>query len=212
MVEKRSLKAFARSTFRGRLADLGPAERERDERNLALQLATFLETLEIRNLAAYRPHLQSPEIGWGGLLDSIHEQGVKVSFPRTEVDPTHGPKMVMIQERVLPSRRDWKRSFSGRVEEPASLGVEVAPDELDVILVPGLLFSSWGARLGRGLGSYDRFLPRATRAFKLGVCFEFQIMDPWPFEGEDYPVDVVVTPQRILILNPGNIPPQRRKQ
>ena len=68
------------------------------------------------------------------------------------------------------------------------------PDSIDLILVPGLAFSKDRHRLGRGGGFFDRLLGgRAAKAFKLGICFSFQLLDSVPSEATDIVVDAVVT-------------------
>jgi 5-formyltetrahydrofolate cyclo-ligase len=68
------------------------------------------------------------------------------------------------------------------------------PDTIDLILVPGVAFSKDRHRLGRGGGFFDRLLAgRAANAFKLGVCFSFQMLDNIPMEGHDIIMDAVVT-------------------
>lgn len=68
------------------------------------------------------------------------------------------------------------------------------PDEIDLVVVPGLAFSQDRHRLGRGGGFFDRFLSgRAANAFKLGICFSFQLVDHVPTEGHDVVMDAVVT-------------------
>ncbi len=64
----------------------------------------------------------------------------------------------------------------------------------DVILVPGLAFSPEGHRLGRGGGFYDRLLVgRAAVAFKIGICFRFQLRATVPFEEHDVVLDAVIS-------------------
>jgi 5-formyltetrahydrofolate cyclo-ligase len=68
------------------------------------------------------------------------------------------------------------------------------PDTIDLILVPGMAFSKDRHRLGRGGGFFDRLLGgRAANAFKLGICFSFQLLDTLPIESHDIVVDAVVT-------------------
>ena len=68
------------------------------------------------------------------------------------------------------------------------------PDAIDLILVPGLAFSKDRHRLGRGGGFFDRLLAgRAAQAFKLGICFSFQLLDTIPTEPHDIVMDAVVT-------------------
>ena len=68
------------------------------------------------------------------------------------------------------------------------------PENIDLILVPGLAFSQDKHRLGRGGGIFDRLLAgRAEKAFKLGLCFSFQVLPAVPVEGHDIIMDAVAT-------------------
>ena len=59
-------------------------------------------------------------------------------------------------------------------EEPAAA---LHPD--DLVLVPGVAFDRFGARLGRGGGWYDRSLPAEVRDL-YGLAFAFQVVDRVP--------------------------------
>lgn len=76
--------------------------------------------------------------------------------------------------------------------EPRPNTPQIAPDEIDLIVIPGLAFSKQGIRLGRGQGYYDRFLSRTT-AFRIGLAFDVQILDTLPFEAHDELVNAVMT-------------------
>jgi 5-formyltetrahydrofolate cyclo-ligase len=68
------------------------------------------------------------------------------------------------------------------------------PDTIDLILVPGIAFSKDRYRLGRGGGFFDRLLAGpAAKAYKLGICFAFQVLDGIPTERHDIAMDAVVT-------------------
>lgn len=75
--------------------------------------------------------------------------------------------------------------------------VWAGPDEIDLILVPGIAFDCSGNRLGRGGGFYDRLLPQ-YRAIRVGVCFSFQILEKIPPESHDCRMDLLVTDSKIL--------------
>ena len=73
------------------------------------------------------------------------------------------------------------------------------PGKPDLIFVPGLAFAKDGHRLGRGAGFFDRLLAgRAARAFKIGICFSFQLVDAVPTERHDIEMDMIVTDQGVL--------------
>lgn len=64
-------------------------------------------------------------------------------------------------------------------------------DRIDMILVPGVAFTGSGERIGRGKGYYDKIL-KQTKAYKLGICFDFQLLEELPMEEHDVKMDRVV--------------------
>ena len=67
---------------------------------------------------------------------------------------------------------------------------------IDLVIVPGVAFDRKGHRLGFGRGYYDRFLDKVG-AIKIGLAFEFQILDSVPTGETDVPVDLVVTEEKV---------------
>ncbi|MDD2515695.1 MAG: 5-formyltetrahydrofolate cyclo-ligase, partial [Candidatus Gracilibacteria bacterium] len=49
--------------------------------------------------------------------------------------------------------------------------------KIDISVVPGLAFTKEGTRLGRGGGFYDRFFAKNKNGFKIGLCYDFQLID-----------------------------------
>lgn len=70
--------------------------------------------------------------------------------------------------------------------------IEAYEGEIDLVLVPGQAFDAQGNRLGRGKGFYDRFLKR-TNAFRIGICFDFQLLPQIPTEAHDMKMDLVIS-------------------
>lgn len=74
---------------------------------------------------------------------------------------------------------------------------------IDIVVVPGLAFDTQGNRLGRGGGFYDRFLTRIRPGCtRIGLGFDFQIVDHVPVNERDMSVDIVVTDRRVAHTNP----------
>lgn len=63
----------------------------------------------------------------------------------------------------------------------------------DLIVVPGVAFDRKGNRLGRGRGYYDRFLCQHLDVKRIGICFDFQLVDEVPAEPFDILMDEVIT-------------------
>ena len=66
---------------------------------------------------------------------------------------------------------------------------------IDLAVVPGVAFDRQGNRLGRGKGYYDRLLPGLTRAYKIGICFPYQLVNTVPADAHDIRMDEIITLQ-----------------
>ena len=75
--------------------------------------------------------------------------------------------------------------------EPA---LQCSPAPGDLILVPGLCFTTKGARLGFGAGYYDRFLAsQPPQLTKVGLVFHSLIVQEIPEESHDVRIDILVS-------------------
>lgn len=78
--------------------------------------------------------------------------------------------------------------------EPRRESVPVHLDEIDVVLVPGLVFDRAGFRIGHGAGMYDRLLDRlAPGVVRVGVAVDQAFVARVPVESHDRSVDWVAT-------------------
>ena len=81
--------------------------------------------------------------------------------------------------------------------EPGEGCEVIAPEEIDLILVPGTAFDVQGRRLGQGGGYYDRFLS-GTRALRVGVCHGFALVDGVPVQAHDLNMHHILMPGGII--------------
>lgn len=77
--------------------------------------------------------------------------------------------------------------------DPGRCPEVVDPRRLELIIVPALLFSPLGYRVGYGGGYYDRLLADAPQARKIGIAFSYQMEGHLPVEEHDQPVDAIAT-------------------
>jgi 5-formyltetrahydrofolate cyclo-ligase len=93
-------------------------------------------------------------------------------------------ELVVGKWKILePPRERW--------EEP---GKEFQPEQMDVVIVPGVAFSRQGGRMGNGQGYYDRLLKRVRRDCPLiGLCYECQLFDDLIVGPHDVFMDQIVT-------------------
>ncbi len=85
--------------------------------------------------------------------------------------------------------------------EPKPDSETIAPEQLELIIVPGLAFDIYGHRLGQGAGYYDRFLTRAFNAVIIGLAYDFQVLSEIPTEKHDVAIDAIITPTRVIEIN-----------
>lgn len=71
-------------------------------------------------------------------------------------------------------------------------------EPVDVVLTPGLAFSTTGSRLGFGAGYYDRWFSTHRADFKVGLSFESQLLPFVPTDTTDVLMDAVVTEERCV--------------
>ena len=128
--------------------------------------------------------------------------------PDVELLWMHGDGKTFAYPRIAEGRLDLFRVASLHELAPGAFGVRepraeiehaVAPDTLDLILVPGVAFTRDGERLGRGGGFYDRLLASLpAHTCKIGVCFDAQILHELPVETHDQRVDFLATESGLL--------------
>ena len=88
-----------------------------------------------------------------------------------------------LELRVYTSPADLAIGAYGIEEPTGALFTDYAT--IDLVIVPGVAFDRDGNRLVRGKGYYDRLLPRIPSAYKVGICFPFQIVEEVPAEPFD---------------------------
>ncbi len=125
------------------------------------------------------------------------ESGKKIIIPYCTVDDSGANKLGLwwlesMDELVVGA---WKilEPPRDRWGDPRK---ECHPEELDIVIVPGVAFSRGGGRMGNGQGYYDRFLERVRPDCPLvALCYECQLFDDLIVGPHDVVMDKVVTEQ-----------------
>ncbi|MBI9032972.1 MAG: 5-formyltetrahydrofolate cyclo-ligase [Bacteroidales bacterium] len=77
------------------------------------------------------------------------------------------------------------------IMEPVGADFDQA-ENIDLIVVPGVAFDLQYNRMGRGKAYYDKTLKKLN-AFKVGVCFKFQLLNQVPVDQHDIKMDCIIT-------------------
>lgn len=108
------------------------------------------------------------------------------------------PRVNGVNLDILPYDEQRLELGSFHIEEPTGTDY-VDPSEIELIIVPAVAYDRRGNRLGRGKGFYDRLLGEA-KATKIGVGYEFQLVDEIPVEPHDIPMDMVITQTTTIVI------------
>lgn len=176
-------------TARGRLGPAAIAERA------ALAADAFLAAPEVRRAATVAAYVSvGREPGTGVLLDRLAAAGKRIILPVLLPG-------LDLDWAVFTGDAGLRRAGRGLLEPDGErLGVD-AVGTADVVLTPGLAVDRTGLRLGRGGGSYDRALPRATGWVVCHLNPE-EILDAVPADPHDRRVRAAVTADGVVRFGP----------
>ncbi len=178
------VKARLRRTLKERLKRLSKGERVRKSRRIqqALFRREFFRNAETILFYASLPS----EVDTWPMMEQALKMRKRILIPS------------MQSGRIVPSevrnpKKDLRRGSYGIFEPKGRSSRPVKPDEIDLVLVPGIGFDKRGFRLGRGGGHYDRFLKRLKgRVPVVGLAFKVQRVQRIPAASHDIPVDDVI--------------------
>lgn len=181
-METKELKRAIRKQIKERKASVPIEERMRRSMSVQEQLlfSGILDSAE--TILLY--HALPDEVNTDLLLEKLSNR--RRGSKRVILPVVEGEYLLLkeyIPDKMEPGYRD--------IQEPS--GDEcVDPSEIDIAIIPGVAFDRNCNRLGRGKGYYDRLIPY-LECKKIGLSFDFQIVDEVPCEEFDKPLDMVIT-------------------
>ena len=125
-----------------------------------------------------------PEVDTFGIMAGILADGKVLAVPKIIGDGIMEARIVRSLSELVPGKFGIMESKDG-----AEI---LAPDEIDIAIVPAAAYDADGYRLGRGGGYYDRYLAE-TDAIKVGLTRQSQLMEHVPHLAHDIPVDILLT-------------------
>ncbi|MCC7491335.1 MAG: 5-formyltetrahydrofolate cyclo-ligase [Fimbriimonadaceae bacterium] len=188
-----STKPELRQHLQARRDALGSAERSDASQRIAQQVITHPVFLRAETVFTYASMRR--EVDTALILGAALAAGKTVAVPVTH----WGQRRLAAVWLRSPSELQPARF--GVPEPPPDRQVELPPESLELVLVPGLAFDRCGVRLGYGAGLFDRFLATLEPSCaRWGLAYELQLVDALPCEPHDQRLDAVVTEQRWLAV------------
>lgn len=129
------------------------------------------------------------------LLKKAIEEGKRVLVPVTDKER----KVLHIAH--LESISALKESTYGIREPSLTSSGSISYQEIDLVMVPGVIFDERGYRVGYGGGYYDRLLVQLREdVLRIGLAFEVQLVERLSPEVHDQPVHMIITEERTLYI------------
>jgi 5-formyltetrahydrofolate cyclo-ligase len=114
---------------------------------------------------------------------------LKVHYPK--INEQHQIDAIEVNDDTIFETNEWG------ITEPIE-GNVIAPHEIDLILVPLLIFDQNGYRVGYGKGYYDRFLANCKEdAILLGISYFEPIQIIEDTNEFDIPLTIGITPEHV---------------
>ena len=151
-------------------------------------LSSVMEFAKADTILIYYPIKN--EISPLPIINIARERGKRIAFPLCDKE-----------SRTLA----FKEIDNVSLLAPSDFGLyEPSPDSSDAIItqntlcvVPAILFSKEGHRLGYGMGYYDRFL-ESFIGKGVGLTCSYLLCDAIPHNAHDVPLDMIITESEVL--------------
>ena len=164
------------------LAALSPPERIAGDESLFRRFLALPQIESVRTVLLY--HGMDTEPDTVRLLPPLWDIGKQVCLPRC----LPGNQM---EARLVQRDSTLVRHPYGMLEPGPDCPL-IPPDQIDLVLVPGLAFDRSGGRLGRGGGYYDRWLAGFS-GITAALCRDGLLMEAIPRLPHDLGVNLEVT-------------------
>jgi len=111
--------------------------------------------------------------------------------------PVTDKSAVSITPYCITDISQLQKGAYGIFEPPQTDKAEIS--DIDAVIVPGIAFDKKGNRMGFGAGYYDRFLADFGGT-KIGICYNFQLLDEICTDAHDIPMDYIISEENIYAV------------
>lgn len=161
----------------------------------ALIQARLLGTTEFRGADTILFYVgKCSEVKTEGMIKDALKQRKNVLVPITDKEN---------RRLLLSELKDFDRELApgefGVLEPKKEYARIHGKEGVDLIIAPGIAFDSHGGRVGYGLGYYDSLLSEFSEDVrKIGLAYEFQVVDNVPKTKYDRLMDKIITEERVI--------------
>lgn len=134
------------------------------------------------------------EVQTGAIIEYLWSLGKIVALPRVNPDTKR------LDLYRVDGFRDMVTGSMG-IMEPDTKLPQLLPEDIDLVLAPGVAFDEKGGRMGYGGGFYDRLIPTLRPDCQIiALAFEQQVVDDLPSDSHDQSIHGILTEERLIIV------------
>ena len=151
------------------------------------------DLLKVENIHIFLPIIKHNEINTWLIIRRLQHKFSKIVILIPKIIPEiFGIENFPFDEKKLVENK-W-----GILEPSRENQDKIEPKEIDLVIIPLLIFDKNGNRVGYGKGFYDRFLQQCNpKTLKIGMCLEEPIEMIEDVNEFDIKMDFCITPIKI---------------
>lgn len=188
------MKDFLRKELKERRHKLSVKEVANKSSYIEIQLDKIISKLNVKNIMLY--YSFKNEVSTEKYILKLLNNDFNVILPYSKVSTRS-----IIPYLIKNLKEDLSKSSFGILEPNININSVFSIDKIEVVVIPGIAFDIEGNRMGFGAGFYDRFLIKNENMIKIAICYDFQLLNSIPNEPHDVKMDIIITEERVLILN-----------
>lgn len=169
-------------------------DKEKKSKRIAQRVFSLQEFKKARVIMFYFSF--DGEVGTEEMIDTALNMGKRVVLP------------VVIDKQgkmeVFEVKKDYKEQLTKGafeiMEIKKSLTKKFNKNNIEMVIVPGIVFDRKGQRIGFGYGYYDRFLKKLKKEVcRAGLAYELQVINEIPFKKKyDVNMNLIITEDRVI--------------
>lgn len=183
------MKRELRNTVLNQMSNLGVEQHRELSKHIITNAVKFLDNHPFKTIALTLSRF--PEVDTSPLIEYLWQQGKTVCVPKSDGSTKR------MQFYKINSWSDIEPGYKEILEPKESSCDAVAKSEIDCIIVPGVVFTFSGYRIGFGGGFYDRYLQDFS-GVTCSLLTSLQLEEQLPIEQHDVPVQYLITEQNIM--------------
>ncbi|OZS78826.1 5-formyltetrahydrofolate cyclo-ligase [Tetzosporium hominis] len=183
------MKRELRNAVLNQMNDLGEQEHRELSKQIVTNAVKFLDSHPFKTIAVTLSRF--PEVDTSLLIKHFWQQEKTVCVPKSDGSTKQ------MQFYKINSWSDIEPGYKGILEPKVSSCESVAKSEIDCIIVPGVVFTFSGYRIGFGGGFYDRYLEDYS-GVTCSLLASLQLEEQLPIEQHDVAVQYLITEQNII--------------